>query len=148
VSSIELRVQGHEELKKSYYERSIRIRKTTDKSLQVIGKILKEYATKKIKTITGSRSETRYNPKRVVRVSNPKAYPNHDTGKLVKGLRTTVRHRGKGKSVLEFQSRAPYALDLEFGTRTMAARPYMRRTLKANRKRINAIIGKGVKRAL
>jgi len=79
-----------------------------------------------------------------VTVSNNGAYPNHDRGRLVKGLRAFRSRSG----VLQFQSRAPYALDLEFGTRNMAARPYMRRTLKANRKVIKSLLAKGVKRAL
>lgn len=148
MSSIQLFVRGHKELEKKYFARNLKIKTTTDKSLMAIGKLLKDYATKRIKTITSGKRETRYNPTRTVTVSRAGAYPNHDRGKLVKGLSTTVRFRGKGKSVLEFQSRAPYALDLEFGTRKMRARPYMRRTLAANRKAINKIISQGVKRAL
>jgi len=148
VSSIQLFVRGHKELERKYYARNLKVKKTTDKALLSIGKLLKEYATKRIKKITSGKRETRYSPTRTVTVSRPGAYPNNDRGKLVKGLSTTVRFRGKGKSVLEFQSRAPYALDLEFGTRKMRARPYMRRTLAANRKAINKIIAKGVKLAL
>ena len=144
MASISLFVQGHDHLEKKYLRRIQNLGKATDQELSMIGKILKAYATKKIKTITGNRREVRYNPKRTVTVSNNGAYPNHDRGKLVKGLRAYRSRSG----VLQFQSRAPYALDLEFGTRNMAARPYMRRTLKANRKVIRALLAKGVKRAL
>lgn len=148
MSKIELFVQGHEELKRSYYQKSVRLKRSTDRELLDIGKLLKTYVTKRIKRITGSRTEVRYNPKRTVRVSNPKAYPNHDRGKLVKGIRTTVRFRGRGLSLLEFQSRAPYALDLEFGTRKMAKRPYMKPTLEANKKKISKMLSRSTKRAL
>jgi HK97 gp10 family phage protein len=141
-------IKGHEHLEKKYFARNIKIKQSTDKQLTVIGKFLKDYAIKNIKKITGSKRQTRYSPKRTVRVSSPGAYPNHDRGKLIRGLSTVVRYKGRGKSVLEFTSRAPYALDLEFGTRNMRARPYMRRTLAANRKKINALLTKGLRRAL
>ena len=144
MASISLFVQGHDHLKKKYFRRIENVGKATDQELSMIGKILKAYVTKRIKTITQGKRRVRYNPKRTVTVSKRGAYPNHDRGKLVKGIRAFR----KGKGVLYFQSRAPYALDLEFGTRNMAARPYMRRTLKANRKVIRALLAKGVKRAL
>ena len=148
MASINVFIKGHEELEKKYYQRSTRLKQTTPQALSEIGKLLKTHVTKFIKKKTGNKTETRYSPTRTVRVSSPGAYPNHDRGRLVKGIRSFVKRKPGGKYNLNFQSKAPYALDLEFGTRNMAARPYMRPTLKANRKRINAIITKGVRRAL
>jgi HK97 gp10 family phage protein len=147
MASIKLEIKGHEELKKKYLNRGILIGKATSRDLTEIGKMLKAYVTKQIKKQTG-RPATRYNPTRSVNVSNPKAYPNDDLGGLIRGIRAFKKKKGKGKYQLQFQSKAPYALDLEFGTTKMAARPYMRPTLKANRKKIRAIIAAGVRRAL
>ena len=45
-----------------------------------------------------------------------------------------------------FESRAPYALDLEMGTVKMPkGRPYMKPTLAKNRKKIAAIMRRGAK---
>lgn len=148
VPSISVFIKGHEELKKKYFARGVAAGNLTKKELNMIGRELVASATKFIKRQTGSRSETRYGPTRNVTVSNPGAYPNDDLGGLVKGLKYTVKRNNKGKSTLSFQSRAPYALDLEFGTRNMRARPYMGPTLKRNRKDIVKRLGRSVKRAL
>jgi hypothetical protein len=148
MASIKLFVRGHEELKKKYLARAIRLGQTTNAELSEIGKMLKTYVVKNIKKQTG-RPDIRYNPRRSVMVSNRGSYPNHDLGGLVRGIRSFVKRGRKGLYNLEFQSRAPYALDLEFGTMKMpGGRPYMRPTLKANRKKIRAILSKGVRRAL
>lgn len=148
MAAINVFIKGHDHLEKKYYQRSSRLKQTTPAALSEVGKLLKSHVTKFIKKRTGNTTETRYSPTRTVRVSSPGSYPNHDLGGLVRGIRAHVKKKVGRKYNLNFQSKAPYALDLEFGTRNMAARPYMRPTLKANRKRINAIIAKGVRRAL
>jgi HK97 gp10 family phage protein len=148
MASISVFVKGHKELDKKYHARAIRLGEIFNKDLSAIGKLLKSDTIKEIKKINGNERETRYNPTRTVTVSKPGRSPNHDRGRLVRGIRAFIKRSGKGKYNLNFQSKAPYALDLEFGTRNMAARPYMRPALKRNRKRIKSIISKGVRRAL
>ena len=147
-SFINLKIQGHEELKQKYLQGSIAIEKAMKSDLSEIGRVLKKHVTTHIRKISGSKRQTRYNPKRTVTVSNPNSYPNHDLGGLIRSIRAFVTKSGTGRHVLSFQANAPYALDLEFGTRNMRKRPFMRPTLQANRKKISAIITKGVKNAL
>ena len=148
MASITTLVKGHDELKRKYSARTINLGRLNNKTLSEIGKLLKSDVIKSIKKQNGTRQEVRYSPKRTVTVSSPNKTPNNDTGELVRGIRAFVRRKGKGKSNLLFTSTAPYALDLEFGTRKMAKRPYMGPALKRNRKKIKAIISKGVKNAL
>ena len=148
MASVKLFVRGHEELSKKYYAHATRLGEVTNKQLSAIGKMLKSDVIKDIKKINGNRTETRYNPQRTVTVSKEGKSPNHDRGRLVRGIRAFVKRGAKGKYNLEFQSRAPYALDLEFGTRNMSARPYMRPALKRNKKRIRSMLASGVRRAL
>lgn len=148
MSSISVFVKGHDHLEKKYKQISVRLGVVTAKQLSEIGKLLKSSLRKKLKKISGSRREKRYSPTRIVTVSNPKSYPNHDRGVLLRGIRANVKKRANGNSVLFFKSTAKYSLDLEFGTRNMRPRPFMRPVLAAHRKRIKAIIAKGVNIAL
>lgn len=59
--------------------------------------------------------------------------PNSDTGFLASNIFIDKDTDGKGASV---ESRADYSNALEFGTRKMAARPFMQPALEENRRKI------------
>jgi len=61
------------------------------------------------------------------------------------GNRATIRADGKA-IVLEFGSRVPYAPMLEYGTRTMKARPYLKPTMRAFQPFVGRIFANAVKR--
>lgn len=152
MSSISVHVRGHENLKKKYYATAIRLGQVNKAVLSDVAKLLKTDVIKSIKKKSYGGTDVRYNPQRTVTVSVKGKAPNHDLGGLVRGIRSRVVKGRKGVYNVEFKSTAPYALDLEFGTRAMGgkkgARPYMRPTLKRNRKKIKAMLAQGVRRAL
>ena len=148
MSSISAHIRGHENLKKKYKQITIRLGQTNKDSLSKIAKLLKTDVIKSIKKKSYGGTDVRYNPKRTVTVSVKGKAPNHDLGGLVRGIRSRVVKGKRGVFNVEFKSTAKYALDLEYGTRNMKARPYMRPTLKRNRKKIRSIMAQGVSRAL
>jgi HK97 gp10 family phage protein len=64
----------------------------------------------------------RYNPRRVHRASAAGEAPATDTGNLVNNIAVVFDADGFGAQV---ESNAEYSAALEFGTTTMAARPFM-----------------------
>lgn len=73
------------------------------------------------------------------RASAPGEPPATDTGFLVRNVYSNIDSDGLGGSV---ESRAPYSSYLEFGTATMAARPFMFRALEINKPKIRALFKK------
>ena len=61
------------------------------------------------------------------------------------GNRTTIRQDGKA-IVLEFGSRVVYAPILEFGTRTVKRRPYLKPTLRVFEPRVKSIFATALRR--
>ncbi|WBC28286.1 tail completion or Neck1 protein [Desulfofustis phage LS06-2018-MD02] len=88
---------------------------------------------------------TRYNPKRRVKVSLPYEEPATDLGMLVNSIEVDV-------DPLQFNmviaALAPYARELEYGTRYMLPRPFLRPALTRWRRRIIDSIHKAIKEAL
>lgn len=88
---------------------------------------------------------TRYRPRRTVKVSLPGETPARDRGMLVNSIEVDVDPR---QFNLTISALAPYARDLEYGTRNMLPRPFLRPALTRWRKRIidaihDAIRGSG-----
>jgi HK97 gp10 family phage protein len=75
----------------------------------------------------------KYNPRRTHQSSKEGAYPATDTGFLISHVNSKIYNNGLGG---EIQSNAEYSAFLEFGTRTMRARPFMQPSLEVNRKKI------------
>jgi len=71
----------------------------------------------------------RYNPNRNVNVSKPGDAPNTDTGRLVQSIRMEFTDGGATALV---GTNLKYGAYLEFGTRTMAPRPWLSRAFKDN----------------
>ena len=75
----------------------------------------------------------KYQPRRVHRQSAPGQPPATDTGFLVANITHEIDRDKLGGKVV---SRAGYSVFLEFGTRAMAARPFLLPALRSMRKRI------------
>lgn len=88
---------------------------------------------------------TRYRPERRHVTSAPNDPPANDRGQLVASIRGTVN---KTKLLMELSAAAPYAKLLEFGTRRMLPRPFLRPTLAKWRGEINRTIQQAVLRGL
>lgn len=86
----------------------------------------------------------KYNPNRVHRASAAGEPPASDTGFLANNIMFQVDADGLGASV---DSRAGYSSFLEFGTRDMAARPFMQPALEENKKAIKAMVALEIKKA-
>ena len=90
----------------------------------------------------GGGSVTRYNPTRTINISAAGDPPAGDTGFLAANIELVIA--GDGMSA-EVQSRADYSTALEFGTRNMAARPFLQPALEEGRKKYERMFGKAVK---
>lgn len=86
----------------------------------------------------------KYNPNRVHRASAAGEPPASDTGFLANNILFQIDTDGLAGSV---DSRAGYSSYLEFGTRTLAARPFMQPALEQNKNKIKAMIASEIKKA-
>lgn len=77
------------------------------------------------------------------RASAPGQPPANDTGTLVSSIRHWVLDSGLK---VEVGSRLAYASILEFGSRMMAARPWLHPSLEENKKKITALLAQAIKK--
>jgi HK97 gp10 family phage protein len=82
--------------------------------------------------------------KRVHQASAPGEAPATDTGNLVKSGSVTLDPDGKSATV---RFKAPYGPDLEFGTKNMAARPFLVPAFEKNKAKIKQMIKDAEKNA-
>ena len=90
-------------------------------------------------------TETRYNPKRTIRISKEGDPPASDTGFLASNIHLIVDGDGLGASV---ESRAHYSVFLEFGTRHMRARPFLQPALEKGKRKYNRMFRQAVKKGI
>lgn len=97
------------------------------------------YAVRSI-TEQGSSDGTviRYNPKREVRVSKPGQPPNADTGRLHQSIGFEI---DKLKGIGRVGTNLLYGAYLEFGTKDVAARPWLRPALMSQKFLIEKLFG-------
>jgi len=105
-------------------------------------KAANEVRTEVLKTLSGSRSGRTYTvpgTKRTYTASAPGEAPAQATSDLRKSVKASVE--GKGLSVLgKVKATASHALPLEFGTRRMAPRPFMKPSLDRSISAIKSIL--------
>jgi len=82
---------------------------------------------------------TKYNPKRTHTASTAGNPPNTDTGYLANNIYLIIEENGLAADI---ESRADYSEALEFGTSTIAARPFMQPALESQRKKIRSMFAK------
>jgi phage gpG-like protein len=91
---------------------------------------------------SSSGTETRYKPKRDVKVSAPGSPPNTDTGTLVKSIGFEIdKEKLKGRVGTNLK----YGAWLEFGTSNIAARPWLRPAFMKHQKAIVEALKKALK---
>ena len=78
-----------------------------------------------------------YIPRRTHQASAAGQPPATDTGFLVQNINLKIDADGLGASV---ESNADYSAALEFGTRKMAARPFMQPALEENRPKLRRLV--------
>lgn len=87
----------------------------------------------------------RYRPTRVVKVSVPYEEPARDMGMLVNSIDVDV---DSAEFNLVISASAPHARPLEYGTRSMLPRPFLRPALYRWRPKVVDTIKKAIKRGL
>jgi HK97 gp10 family phage protein len=87
----------------------------------------------------------RYRPQRTVKVSRPFEAPAEDLGMLVNSIDVEV---DSSQYNLTISASAPYARELEYGTRNMLPRPFLRPALARWRQRIIDAIHDAIKGAV
>ena len=85
----------------------------------------------------------KYNPRRSHVASAKGQPPNTDTGRLAGSIRAVE----SGTPTAYVDALADYARDLEFGTRTMAARPFMTPAVEAEREKFRKGVNDLTKKA-
>lgn len=88
---------------------------------------------------------TRYRPQRNVKVSKPYEAPAKDMGMLVNSIEVDV---DPVQFNMTLSASAPYARELEYGTRHMLPRPFLRPALGRWRERIITAIQRAIKESL
>lgn len=97
---------------------------------------------------SGSRSGRfvkRYHPERIVQASAPGEVPANDRGMLAASVQVDV---DPTQFNMTMSASAPYARELEYGTRWMLPRPFLRPALARWRQRIIEAIRDAIKRAM
>lgn len=84
-------------------------------------------AIKSLQTVSAGETETRYGPKRTVKVSRPGDPPNTDIGTAIKNIGFNVDEKILKSEV---GTNLKYLKWLELGTKNMAARPWLITALK------------------
>lgn len=97
---------------------------------------------------TGSRTGRivkRYHPERIHQASAPGEHPANDRGMLANSIEVDV---DPTQFNLTISAGAPYAQELEYGTRWMLPRPFLRPALTRWRERIIEAIHNAIRRGL
>jgi len=94
-------------------------------------------AVRSIASRSAGKTETRSRPRRKVVVSRPGDAPNTDRGRLISSVQFAF---DKARMVGTVFSGLKYARWLEFGTRKMKARPWLRPAFKAGTRNIKDLV--------
>ena len=109
------------------------------KTIQVATLMVHGTAVKSIQKSSPGESQIRYKPRRGVVAAKPGKAPNTDTGRLVQSIAFEFEDGGM-KGLVGTNLR--YGKHLEFGTNKMAARPWLKPAVRANRKKIEKLFEK------
>ena len=145
------------QLKLLPHEMGVGVRKAVNQSVLMV----QADAKRSIVKISGGRVYMRTKAKRGKRgfgrgsrtgihiASKPGDAPNKDTGTLLKYIvvSKTKGNTRKGYSA-SVRAMVPYAIDLEYGTSRVKARPFMGPALAKNSKKIQTLIGNAVRSQL
>lgn len=140
---INFTVKGMDSLKKRAEKLADAFEDGRNKAVQESTLAIHREALKLIQENSDGRPEIRYGPKRTVNVSNPGDPPNTDTGRLVQSIKFDITDdTGLVGSNLK------YAAWLEFGTETMAPRPWLSTAVENTSKLVGKIFEKWMKKSL
>lgn len=95
------------------------------------GLMIESDAKKSIANISEGKSVIRYSPRRNHTASKPGGPPNTDTGRLISSIRTQT---DRSTTTVSVGSNVKYSLYLEFGTKKMRPRPWLKPAIDKNKK--------------
>ena len=147
MSSINVEIKGIKEMKAHYTKISRQVPKATKKQMHKAALLVQGEAKKSIQRGGGGGTVTRYSPKRSQNKSAPKTPPATDRGNLVRSILTSLKQKNKEVVAIVY-TRAKYATALEFGTRDMVERPFMKPALRKMKKKIMKLLKTGVNESL
>lgn len=139
---------GFDKLEKKLGEVAKVFNKAAEESIVEATLLVHATAVKSIQKNTDGQSQTRYNPNREVKASNPGDPPNTDTGRLVQSIQFDFESKN-GKMTGFVGTNLKYGAYLEFGTEDMQARPWLAPALQNSAKKVGEIfekkLGAGIK---
>src|SRR5690554_3686336 len=143
---MKLRIEGMEDLDRSLARISSRFESEATALVNRTAQNIRNTAVRSIqKRSPGGEEYEKYNPRRSHVASAPGQPPNTDTGRLAGSIRAV----NSDKPTAHVEALADYAVHLEFGTRNMAARPFMTPAVEAEREKyrkgINELTGKAAR---
>ena len=125
-----VRIEGLEELNRSLARVSSKFESEATALVNRTAQNIRNTAVRSIqKQSPNGVTYEKYNPRRSHVASAPGNPPNTDTGRLVGSIRAVM----SGTPTAYVDALADYAVHLEFGTRNMAARPFMTPAVEAER---------------
>lgn len=114
-------------------------------TVKEIALLIHENAIRSIQENGDGKKEIRYDPTREVNVSRPGDPPNTDTGRLVQSIKFEINDGGMTARV---GTNLKYGAYLEFGTTTMAARPWLQPAVSEAAKEVIAIAKRNMNDAI
>jgi len=125
-----VRIEGLEDLSKSLAQVSSKFESEATALVNRTAQNIRNTAVRSIqKQSPGGEEYKKHNPGRTHVASAPGQPPNTDTGRLAGSIRAVM----SGTPTAYVDALADYAVHLEFGTRNMAARPFMTPAVEAER---------------
>lgn len=125
---IQVKLHGDKELQRQFANMAPQLDKELSKALFSIAKKIESDA--KLSIQNGRKTGRMYKRRTIMhRASAPGEAPASDTGRLV----NSINGKLKGRLTAVIEATAAYARHLEYGTRKMAARPYMRPAWEKNK---------------
>lgn len=107
--------------------------------------MIHDYAVRSLQDNTDGPTETRYKPTRTVNVSKPGEPPNTDTGRAVQSIKLDFQKNGL---VGRVGTNLKYLADLEFGTSTIAPRPWLSRAVTITAHAVSQIFKDALRNAV
>ena len=141
---MKMKIEGMEDLNKSLARVSSKFESEATALVNRTAQNIRNTAVRSIQKPSGIGTYyKKYNPNRMHIASAPGQPPNTDTGRLAGSIRTVET----GTPTAYVDALADYAAHLEFGTRNMAARPFMTPAVEAERDKYRKGINELVRRS-
>jgi len=139
-----IEVRGSKELERYLKTASAEVREEVGNQVTTTALRLQKDAKRRVKKKPASgRVYEKYNPRRTHQASAPGEAPMSDTGRLA----NSIVFDTVGPLTATVGARAVYAAWLEYGTRKMAPRPFMRPAAEVQRARFQDDIEAAIRRA-